>query len=513
MSRLGASTASSNSAAGEQVTQRQNKDSTITENKKDEGEYSFIDATLKPERILQIGILGLITHLSYDKYYNMDFEHMEIMQMGLIAAAAVFVGIYSSFKSSKGNSSVLPEFNTIYLIFIPFMMSLLFDQQNAAANIALVTNCLQMSPFYGIPMQMIFIAFHTVDTTIEEKYGYLGAVPINYFIYRTLAKVSCLKSLDKIDCNLFSILLTNVLYLNTSQSLYFLVLKKTLTAFVIVVMVNSAISFLTRDMSNGVIRSMILFSVFLVGFPLGVEKLLVIDDNDPLGWLINYIAVSKLRQTILFTWLGSLLFLIPNILTFKSSFTLNTSRKVWHFLILVLISHPFRLDPEFVKISLSGTIVLFLCVEYLRYLKLEPFGEFLDSRLRSFADFRDDKGPLIISYIYLIIGIATPLLISDSPVGLIGLGVGDSLASIVGGKWGKTSWPGTGKTIEGTGAFIAGTSFVSLIFKQYLGYFKGISSLNLILICGLSGVLEGNSFLNDNILIPAFMLVAEQVLS
>ena len=238
-------------------------------------------------------------------------------------------------------------------------------------------------------MQMIFIAFHTVDTTIEEKYGYLGAVPINYFIYRTLAKVSCLKSLDKIDCNLFSILLTNVLYLNTSQSLYFLVLKKTLTAFVIVVMVNSAISFLTRDMSNGVIRSMILFSVFLVGFPLGVEKLLVIDDNDPLGWLINYIAVSKLRQTILFTWLGSLLFLIPNILTFKSSFTLNTSRKVWHFLILVLISHPFRLDPEFVKISLSGTIVLFLCVEYLRYLKLEPFGEFLDSRLRSFADFRD----------------------------------------------------------------------------------------------------------------------------
>lgn len=513
MTKLGASLAPSSSAAEEQVTKKQDEVSATTINTENERGYSFFDAILRPERILQIGILGLSTHLAYNKYYNMDAEHMEIMQMGLVATAAIVVGIYSSFKASHQSPDILPDFNSIYLIFIPLMMSLLFDKDNAAANVAFVTNCLQMSPFYRLPMQMMFIALHTVDCSFEEKWSYIAAVPINYLIYQTLAKISCLKSLDKIDCSLFSILLTNVLYLNTSDLLCFQVLQKTFTAFVIVVVINSAVSFLTRDMANGVIRSMLLFSVFLVGFPLGIKKLLSIEGEDPLIWIIDYINSSKVRQTILFTWLGSLVFLIPNLLILKSNFTLNTSRKVWHFLILVLISYPFTLDPEFVKISLSGTIVLFLCVEYLRYLKLEPFGEFLDSRLRSFADFRDDKGPLIISYIYLIVGIATPLLISDSPVGLIGLGVGDSLASIVGNKWGRTVWPGTGKTMEGTSAFIVSTFLVSVLFKQYLGYFKEISSLNLILICTLSGILEGNSLLNDNILIPAFMLVAEHVLS
>lgn len=520
MSGLGTTVPSSGGTiAEEEVSRKSRKVSTATtasinDTKSEEGEkYSLVGAVLKPERILQVGILGLTTHLAYDKYYHMDFEHMEVMQMGMIATAAVVVGIYSSFKASRENPKILPDFNTVYLVFIPIMMSLLFDQRNAVANIALILNSLQMSPFYAVPMQMLFIAFHTAGATIEDKWEPLASVPINYIICHFLTKVSGLKSLDRIDCNLFSILCTNVLYLNKFSSLPFQVLQKTLTAFVIVIVANSMIGFLTRLMSNGITRSMLLFSVFLVGFPLGVERLLVVDDQDPLPWLINYIASSKLRQTILFTWLGSLLFLIPNVLTFKSSFTLNTSRKVWHFLILLLISYPFQLDPEFVKISLAGTIVLFLCVEYIRYLKLEPFGEFLDSRLRLFADFRDEKGPLIVSYIYLIIGIASPLLISNSPVGLISLGVGDSLASIVGGKWGRTAWPGTGKTIEGTAAFIASTSIVCITFQQFLGYFKDISSPNLVLVCALSGVLEGNSVLNDNILIPTYMLITEYILS
>lgn len=475
--------------------------------------YSVMEAALQPERVLQLGILGLTTHLAYEKYYKMDIEHMDTMNMALIAVVSIGVGAYSSFKASRGNTALLPDFNVVYLIFLPTMLSLLFDQRHAAANIALILNYMQISPFYGLPMQMIFIAFHAMDLSVEEKYTYLAAVPINYAISSVLGRISQLKSLDKVDCNVFSILLTNVLYLNESTSLHFRVLRKTLTAFILVVSINYLISILLRPMSNSIAKSMILFGVFLCGFPYAVKRLLIIDGLDPLVWLINYIANSKLRQRILLTWLCSLTILIPNVLIFKSNFTLNTSRKVWHFLILLLISQPFQMDPEFVKISLAGTIVLFLCVEYLRYLKLEPYGEFLDSRLRSFADYRDEKGPLIISYIYLIIGIATPLLIDNSPFGLISLGVGDSLASIIGGKWGKTGWPGTGKTMEGTAAFFIGTSVMSLIFKQYLGYFKEISISSLIFVCALSGILEGNSVLNDNILIPAFMLIAERILS
>ena len=173
---------------------------------------------------------------------------------------------------------------------------------------------------------------------------------------------------------------------------------------------------------------------------------------------------------------------------------------------------PFRYDPDFVKISLAGTIVLFLAVEYLRFLKLAPYGELLDSKLRSFADFRDERGPIIISYIYLIIGVATPILINGSLVGVISLGVGDSLASIVGYRWGRHQWPGTSKTLEGTFAFILSTSICSLCFKLFLGAFQEITSAQVILACILSGILEGNSVLNDNILIPAYMFVVTELL-
>ena len=277
----------------------------------EEADYSVIEAALQPERVLQLGILGLTTHLAYEKYYKMDIEHMDIMNMALIALVSIGVGAYSSFKASRGNIALLPDFNVVYLIFLPTMLSLLFDQRHAAANIALILNYMQISPFYGLPMQMIFIAFHAMDLSVEEKYTYLAAVPINYAISSVLSRISQLKSLDNVDCNIFSILLTNVLYLNESTSLPFRVLKKTLTAFILVVSINYLICMLLRPMSNSIAKSMILFGVFLCGFPYAVKRLLVIDGLDPLVWLINYIANSKLRQTILLIWLCSLTILIP----------------------------------------------------------------------------------------------------------------------------------------------------------------------------------------------------------
>lgn len=478
-----------------------------------EEEFSPFDDMFPPERIVQMGIVGITIHLAYEKYYYLSGQNMLYFQCGAVALIAILVGAYSKYKASGGNAALLPKFEMIYMVYLPFMLSFLFDKSKTIVNCALILNSIEISLPFRLPMQFMFILFNTMETPLEDKYPYLMAVVINYIIYKTLAKISHLKSLDTIDCNLFSMLLTNVLYLHESSSIHFQVLKGTLLAFIFTIGVNFIISIPLRPLSNSFARSAILATLFSVGFPLTVKHLLSIENEDPLNWLINYISSSQTRKTILVVWLTSLFVLIPNVLVFKSNFTLNTSRKVWHFLILLLITQPFRMDPDFVKLSLAGTIVLFLSVEYLRYLKLEPFGAYIDSQLRLFSDFRDEKGPIIISYIYLIIGIATPLLINNSPVGLISLGVGDSLASIIGGKWGRSFWPGTTKTIEGTMAFILSTSAAAFLFKQYLGYFTNISQWNLYIVCAFSGLLEGNSVMNDNILIPAFMLIAEQLLA
>lgn len=318
-------------------------------------------------------------------------------------------------------------------------------------------------------------------------------------------------SFDRVESNLFSICLTNVLYLLESSSLHFQVLRHVLLGFLAAVAFNFPLLIITSRF-NPYLRSAILSTSFFVVFPLTILYTFEVEGQNPAIWLFDYITSNDIRVRIIAGWLSCLVILVPNIMIFKSNFSLNTSRKIWHFLILALIAVPFRYDPDFVKISLAGTIVLFLAVEYLRFLKLAPYGELLDSKLRSFADFRDERGPIIISYIYLIIGVATPILINGSLVGVISLGVGDSLASIVGYRWGRHQWPGTSKTLEGTFAFILSTSICSLCFKLFLGAFQEITSAQVILACILSGILEGNSVLNDNILIPAYMFVVTELL-
>ena len=467
-----------------------------------------------PEKLIQIFILASSVFLCYKQYGAVDDDDFSIFKN-----EARVAGMLLSFLLRKCNdrdANTLPQFEIVYLLFLPFMTSFLFKKELTIFNSILALNALDIPLYEKIPMQALFIGFSAESDAELWEYGY--GMLLNFSICQTLMKIGQLKSLDVIDCNLFSIVLTNVLYMIDPElpSLSFQILRGSLIAFFVTVAINYIISsLLTKMKKNPHIKSLSLFSIFVIVFPILMDQLIQLEsiDERPSMWLLQYVLGSSARKSILLVWLSFLLILIPNVLIFKSNFSLNTSRKIWHFLILLLITMPFQMDPLFVKIALSGTIVLFLSVEYLRFLQLEPFGAYIDSKLRSFADFRDDKGPIIISYIYLIIGISTPLLINDSPVGLISLGVGDSLASIIGGKWGRYHWPGTRKTIEGTLSFIIGTSIVAYILKYYMEYFADITFSNLLWVCTISGILEGNSELNDNILIPTYMMILEKLLS
>ncbi|CCF55647.1 hypothetical protein KAFR_0A02090 [Kazachstania africana CBS 2517] len=423
-----------------------------------------------------------------------------------------FAQIFKNFSIEEGIDT-LPPFEIIYSFYLPFMLSLLLDENLVYINTILSFNVIENVNYVTrFLLQALLILFLKSDP-IES----IAAIFINMGFAWFLEKIGELKSLDNIDCNLFSILLTNILFLiGCPDSIPFQILKGTVIAFLITITINYWISFpLKKYVKNQHLKSMALLSNFVITFPFLTDMIIILPNSakeQPVKWLFNYIFESRCRQIILLTWLSFLLILIPNILMFHSNFSLNTSRKVWHFIILLLILKPFKIDQQFIKIALSGTIPLFLSVEYLRYLKLEPIGKYLDSRLRSFSDFRDDKGPIIISYIYLIIGISFPLLVANSPVGLISLGIGDSMASIIGGRYGKLKWKGTSKTVEGTIAFVLSTSCVSAIAKYYMNYFEDLSWIGVFTLCLLSGLLEGNSILNDNIMIPAFMLICEKLL-
>ncbi|AET39620.1 dolichol kinase Ecym_4587 [Eremothecium cymbalariae DBVPG len=480
------------------------------------GTYRLLYELLKGEYVVQAAIIGVTIRLAADKFMNTKddvalFSSLWTTVIGFGMGAVVEYRSRTAKKHSQEDgvkpmcTDFLPSFNTVYLLFLPFMIALLFNRELALANCSMAFNAASIPVYFRLPLQLAvpLINYEFYD----KRRRNMVAVLINTVICYALEQVSELKSLDKVDCNLFSILLTNVLYMIDSESLHFSILRICLYGFFSAIAANYVLSFALVKV-HPYARTLALLTSFALIFPATVlTQLHVSDRHNALVWLCYYILESPTRMKILGCWLVSLLILVPNIFAFKSHLSLNMSRKIWHFALLPLLIPQMTFDPEFTVLAIAGTLVLFLIVEYFRYLNLAPFGDFINSQLRSFTDFRDDKGPIIISYLYLIIGVSFPLLINHSLVGVISLGVGDSLASIVGKNLGRNRWPGTNKTVEGTAAFILATSIVSLWCKHYLAAFDTVTNKNIVLVCVVSGLLEGNSNLNDNILIPSFMLI------
>lgn len=472
--------------------------------------------------MVQLLMMVSTLHIAYTQYDSNYFQL--IWKLAMFVFAQIMRNYANLKQNTKTNEKEVTEkskgnykFEIVYVFYLPFMLSLLFFPNLLNINTIMMLNIVDNSMMLKFVMQMFFLLFlgATDDFDLSKN---LIAIVVNMGFNFFLTKVTQLKSLDSVECHLFSVLLTNVLYLVkfdllSTHDIPYEILWGTLAAFLGIVAFNYAISIILLPVKNKYIKSITFFVTIIVGFPLLVNSLVDVgtEGQRPINWLFEYILESKTRQTIFSVWLSFSLILIPNILALKTRFSLNTSRKIWHFLILILVIQPFQWDPTFVKFSLAGTISLFLLVEYLRYLKLEPFGEMLDTKLRSFADFRDERGPIIISYIYLIIGVTTPFLIHDSPVGLISLGVGDSTASIIGKHFGQWKWPNTPKTLEGSMAFFISTFTVGTICKYYLGYLQNMTLGNWSVVCFMSALLEGNSILNDNILIPVFMLICEKL--
>ena len=144
--------------------------------------------------------------------------------------------------------------------------------------------------------------------------------------------------------------------------------------------------------------------------------------------------------------------------------SLVIQRKVFH-LMLILIFIP----------GLQVKVLLWLCFLFALYVfafveGLRPHVQVLNDFFLKFIDDRDSQD-LIFSHIYLLLGFGFPVFFSHlfeneliAWAGIISLGVGDSVASLVGFYVGTVKLPNRKKTLEGTAAgFLA----QCLVFNFY----------------------------------------------
>jgi dolichol kinase len=188
--------------------------------------------------------------------------------------------------------------------------------------------------------------------------------------------------------------------------------------------------------------------------------------------------------------------------------SVNARRKSFHALAVAMFIPGMAVDPAFTHLSYSVAFAAFTFAEYVRYFALWPLGASVHLFLNEFIDHKD-SGTAILSHFYLLAGCATPLwLEGPSPIlaffGVLALGIGDAVASIVGRKIGYARWsPASGKTVEGSAAFLASV-VASAVLMYFVGAVDEFAFVQFVTTTVLVTLMEAFSAQNDNLVLPVY---------
>ncbi|CRG90147.1 hypothetical protein PISL3812_07189 [Talaromyces islandicus] len=215
----------------------------------------------------------------------------------------------------------------------------------------------------------------------------------------------------------------------------------------------------------------------------------------------------------------------------------DTRRKVFHGMMVLMFLPITYIDPAFAGLALALVLSIFLLLDLFRASQVPPVAKPLTYFLAPYTDGRDHRGPVIVSHIFLLIGCAIPLWLSltdtprtgDSPwrgwdvaardtsmvSGIVCVGMGDAAASLVGRRFGRLKWVwGGGKSLEGSLAFSIAVFVGLMLARVWLsagGWHASPASWLFVLVkCALAAggaslteaVLTGG---NDNVIVPVVL--------
>jgi len=185
-------------------------------------------------------------------------------------------------------------------------------------------------------------------------------------------------------------------------------------------------------------------------------------------------------------------------------------RKTIHLVTAVIpLMYLFYLDREQMSVFCISLFILFLLgdtlriyVTHLTQIYEKIFGKLLRSA---------EKGKKLNGATLLLLGFSVATILFEKEIAILAmliLAVSDSLAAIIGMKFGRREW--FGKTMEGSLAFFITTFFITGFFSDNIGIITSGAAL-------ITGVELFSGKLNDNLTIPVisglFFTVASDYLA
>lgn len=251
----------------------------------------------------------------------------------------------------------------------------------------------------------------------------------------------------------------------------------------------------------------------------------------PLMWLLDFLTLNDKRLMLLAFW--ALLALVATCVVLhqnhqrqagsKKHQASTVVRKYFHVIVVATFVPGLVLDRPLLHVASVVCLAVFLFLEYVRYFRIRPLGQLLRQLLTLFLDDRD-SGPLILTHIYLLVGVSLPVWLYPSPcapggvlpgagglvpyAGVLAVGVGDTVASVFGSTMGEIRWPGTKKTLEGTATSV----FAQIIAVALFLIFDPNINLNstyswIVGSISLVAMLEAYTSQIDNLLLPLYLFI------
>ncbi|KAJ2646670.1 dolichol kinase [Coemansia sp. RSA 1250] len=192
-----------------------------------------------------------------------------------------------------------------------------------------------------------------------------------------------------------------------------------------------------------ILRQMCSISILLMPILGTVLLVALIARVNVISWAINAVLNEPINYIIVGYWgiifAGGLVFYNRYWQSTSSKLVLHLKRKAFHIL-AVLLFVPGFINPPLLHLGFTVALVLFVWVEAIRVLAIEPGASSINQFMSQFTDSRD-AGSIITSHFYLLLGCALPVWIGSSSVvaslaGVLALGIADTAASLVGISFG-----------------------------------------------------------------------------
>ncbi|KAJ9699268.1 hypothetical protein PVL29_008053 [Vitis rotundifolia] len=236
----------------------------------------------------------------------------------------------------------------------------------------------------------------------------------------------------------------------------------------------------------------------------------------PLLWIFKFVFSEPLKRlSLCIYWVGVIYASIMRFYNISKNSKVERIllRKYYHLMAVSMFLPAVIFQPKFLDLAFGAALAAFLTLEIIRVWRIWPLGQLVHQFMNAFTDHRDSN-LLVVSHFSLLLGCALPIWMSsgynDRPLapfaGILSLGIGDTMASMVGHKYGVLRWSKTGKkTIEGTAAGITSVLVACSILLPLLastGYILTQHWVSLLLAVTASGLLEAYTAQLDNAFIP-----------